>query len=106
MKRLVSYEDGIKTFVDKEKETWHWSYEYDDVDPHLDYSRALQNDPETWRRGVKKDMIHYGHVPPSILMKWHHDGVNINSARALVNMLNRPEWSYLKCVDKIHIAKE
>ena len=104
--RLLDYRDGIRTYVEKVGNQWNWQYEYDDVSANLDYSKSLQNDPETWKQGVKKDMIHYGHIPVAILMKWHHEGVNINSARELVNMLNRPEWRYLKCVDKVHVAKE
>lgn len=104
--RLLSHEDGIRTYIEKVGDTWNVKHEFDDVDVHLDYSRALQNEPEYWKEGVKKDMVHYAHVPPSILMKWHWMGVNINNARELVNMVNRPEWRYLKCVDKIHVAKE
>lgn len=104
--RLLSYEDGTRTYVEKVGDTWNWKIEHDDVDVHTDYSRALQNDPDYWKEGVKKDMVHYCHIPPSILMKWHFDGVNINNARALINMVNRPEWRYLKCVDKVVTAKE
>jgi hypothetical protein len=110
MKRLFSHEDGIKTFLETEKEgnkrTWNWSYEFDDVSANVDYSRGLQKEPDHWKEGVKKDMVHYAHIPPSILLKWHFEGVNINNPRALINRVNQREWSYLKCVDKVITAKE
>lgn len=104
--RLLDYTDGVKTYVEKVGDTWNWKYEYDDVSPSLDYSKGLQNEPEHWKQGVKKDMVHYCHIPVAILMKWHHEGVNINNPRALINMVNKREWRYLKCVDKVITAKE
>lgn len=106
MRRLLSHEDGIKTYFEQRGRGWHIEYEFDDVDANLEYSKSLQNDPETWKQGMKKDFVHYCHIPPSILLKWHLEGVNINNPRALVNMVNRREWRYLKCVDKVHVAKE
>lgn len=104
--RLLSHEDGIRTYVKSDGTNWEFKYEFDDVSTDLDYTADLRNNPDTWRNGVKNELVHYCHIPPSILLKWHFDGVNINNARELVNMVNRPEWRYLKCVDKVHVAKE
>jgi hypothetical protein len=32
-------------------------------------------------------------------------GVNIGDPKALIEMVNKPEWKYLKTTDKVHVAK-
>lgn len=72
----------------------------------IEASKALAKSDEHWDDGVKGGFLHYAHIPDSILFMWHTMGVNINEPGELFNMANRPEWRYLKCVDKIHVAKE
>ena len=106
--RLLDYDpmDGIRTYFSLgEKGEWRIRTEFDDVSPSLDYSRGLANQPQHWKHGVKKEFAHYAHIPNSLLFKWHTEGVNINDPKALVEMCNRREYSYLKTTDKVHIAK-
>ncbi len=115
MRRLLDYNplSGVRTYFhydptehkDPAKRSWGFEYEFDSVKPELEASKALQNDDDHWKEGVKNDMVHYAHVPDSILLKWYAMGVDINNEKELFAMVNKPEWRYLKCVSKIHIAK-
>jgi len=97
---------GIKTFISfGDKGEWQFRYEFPDIQNEIDISKSLQNDPDHWKKGVKNDVVHYAHIPDPILLKWHCEGVDIRDNKALFEMVNKPEWSYLKCVDKIHVAK-
>lgn len=110
MEKLLEYDpySGIKTYFSssgKNAQDWTFRYEFDDVQPHVDFSMGLQNDPEYWRNGVKNDRVHYAHIPDSLLLKWHTEGVNIKNPRALFEMVNRREYSYLKTTNKVHVPK-
>lgn len=95
-------------------ETWH---EYDhnekktiisykqDVQRGLDHSKALQNDPEAWKTGVKKDMALYAHIPDIVLLQWKKEGVDITDTQALFKMVNKPEYAYLRTTTKRHLAR-
>ena len=115
IRKLLDYDpvNGIKTFFrydpleskHAEERSWTFEYEAEDFAHEVEASKALQNDDDHWKDGVKDGMVHFAHIPNAILLKWHTMGVNINDAKELINMTNRPEWKYLKCVDKVHIAK-
>lgn len=97
--------NGVKTFISfGPKGEWQFRHEFPDVQNELDMNRDMRNG-DTWERGVKKDMVHFAHIPDALLFQWHCEGVDIRDNKALFDMVNKPEWSYLKCVDKIHKAK-
>jgi len=99
---------GTKTFFSshgKNLEDWTYRYEFASVAPELEGSRGLQKDRDHWKKGVKQGIVHYAHIPDSLLLKWHIEGVNINNKTELFAKVNSREYSYLKCVDKIHVAK-
>ena len=105
--RLLDYDhiNGIKTYFSShgpELNDWSFRYEFDDVSPEVEASKSLQTTDDHWKDGLKKDWLHYAHIPDSILLKWHSEGVNINDSKELVKMVNRREWRHLKCVDKTH----
>lgn len=109
--RLLDYDpiNGVKTFhssAGKAGEIWAIRQEFEDVSPEVDASRVLGNDPEHWKGGVKKSWLHYAHIPDSLLLNWHVQGININNPRELTRMVNRPEYAYLRCTgSKLHVAK-
>lgn len=111
-KRLLSYENGVKEWFHydvnqakhAEERKWGIEYEFDMPTAELEASKTLQNDPEHWKQGVKNEMVHYAHVPDAVLLKWHVMGVNINDPRECIKMVNKPEWRYLKCVEKVHLG--
>lgn len=95
---------GTKTFFSsggKRNEEWAYRQEFTDVSPEVDASRELQKDDDHWKKGVKDSWLHAAHIPDAILLKWHIMGVNINEPKELLQMVQRPEWRYLMCVDKV-----
>lgn len=99
---------GTRTYFSSEGKNlddWTFRYEFTSVAPELEASKALQNDDDHWKDGVKEGMIHYAHIPDSLLLKWHTEGVNIQNNAELFAKVNAREYSYLKCVDKIHVVK-
>lgn len=76
-----------------------------DLTPSLEWTKARRDDQDYWKGGVKREMAHYGHVPNDVLLKWHTMGVPIGDPNALVNMMNRPEWGYLKTTNKVVIGR-
>lgn len=96
--------NGIKTFFSssgKTGEIWNIRQEFEDVSHEVDASRELQKDDEHWKKGVKNGWLHAAHIPDAILLQWHLMGVNINEPKELLRMVQRPEWRYLCCTNKI-----
>lgn len=102
----ISYDavNGVTTFFSsdgKQGENWAIRHEFDDVSHEVDASRELQKDGDHWKKGIKNSWLHAAHIPDAILLKWHGMGVNINEPKELLCMVQRPEWRYLMCVDKV-----
>jgi hypothetical protein len=76
-----------------------------DAEPGLEWAKALAKEGDYWKQGVKNGRAHYAHIPNDVLLKWHSMGVNIGDPKALIEMVNKPEWKYLKTTDKVHVAK-
>lgn len=98
--------NGIKTFFSsegREGENWAIRQEFEDVSHEVDASRELQKDDDHWKDGVRTSWLHAAHIPDAILLQWHIAGVNINDPKELLRMVQRPEYRYLMCVDKVLI---
>ena len=106
--RLLDYDafTGIETWHDYDPLTKKTTIKsVGDAEPGLEWAKTLAKDDDYWKKGVKNDRAHYCHIPNAVLMKWHSMGVPISDPRALVSMVNRPEWSYLKVTNKVHVCK-
>lgn len=102
--RFFDYDpiSGIRTFMSTNKNgDWQFRHEFSDVSHEVDASKALATTDDHWNAGVKKDMVHYAHIPDAILFKWHCEGVDIRDSQELMKMVNKPEWAYLRCTGKI-----
>lgn len=73
-----------------------------DVSHEVEASRQMQNNDEFWKYGVKNEMALYAHIPAILLEKWMREGVDTNDTQALLKMVNKPEYSYLKTTTKVH----
>ena len=73
-----------------------------DTSANLEFSRGLQNDEDYWKQGVKNEMAHYAHIPNILLEQWMRMGVDVNDTDALIAMVNKPEYSYLRTTTKRH----
>jgi hypothetical protein len=71
-----------------------------DTTQNLEHSNSLRNDEDYWKKGVKNEMAHYAHIPNILLEKWANEGVDINDNQALFDMVNKPEYAYLKTTTK------
>lgn len=108
MRRFLEYDDfsGIMRWVDFDPATGMMTeYSYGDAQGAIDHATRLRNDPEHWKKGVKNNIAHYAYIPDIVLLKWHTMGVNLGNPDALVEMVNKPEWSYLKTTDKVVLAR-
>lgn len=94
---------GVTTYFSSDTgNDWTFTYKYDPVTYELDASKELAKTDDHWKDGVKKGWVHYCHIPDQIMHKWAVEGVNINDPKALLEMVNRPEYAYLKLTDKKH----
>jgi len=105
MKRLADYDPFTRTST---------FFEYDhltdtsiitsvqDVEAHLDWSKGLAKDDEYSKKGMKKEMWHYAHIPDSVMHKWLIEGVDINDTKELIRRVNTPDYAYLKVTSKKH----
>ena len=61
---------GISTWFDYEESTDRMILsDEQDVTPILEQARAMRNDGDYSRRGIKEDMWHYARIPLSILQE-------------------------------------
>lgn len=105
MKFLLDSGNGITRWMEYDYATdTTTEYAEQDFTPEIEATKSLQNDPEYWKDGVKNEFAHYGHIPVILLEKWSNEGVDINDMQALFQMINKPEYSYLKTTTKNHRA--
>lgn len=75
----------------------------------LDRNKALANDSDRTRKGIKEDWWHYATIPNVIIEKWLiEDGISVfkkEHAKRVFQKLNSPEYKYLKTTDKVHLPK-
>jgi len=69
---------------------------------HLRYTAALRNDPGYSKRGIKNDMLHTGHIPPEVVLRWQKEGFDVITAHPdeINKRLQRPEYAYLRTTDR------
>lgn len=77
-----------------------------DVTPILEMNKAMQNDGDVWKEGVKNSWAHYAQIPNIVIEKWLNEkGVNVynkDHQKAVFRLLNDPEYRYLKTTTKFH----
>ena len=105
-KRLFDVDpiSGITTYFEYDADTDETKliYQPSSVAANLEAAKSLKNDEEYTRKGMKNDMLHYAHIPDSILLKWHTEGVDIHDSRALLAKVNSPEYANLRVTTKYH----
>ena len=81
-----------------------------DVSRILEQNKALANNEEYTKQGIKKEMWNYAHIPTVVQLKWlvkygpENDPMKKGNEKLLFSLLNDPEWKYLKTTNKIHTA--
>lgn len=79
--------------------------EVQDIEPYLERNKALANDPEYKRKGIKDCWYHFASIPNSVLMeimqKHHIDWRNSDDLPKLEKILSTAEYKYLRTVNRI-----
>lgn len=103
MRRILDVVDGITTWHEYDPLTKETRlYMEGDAEPDIEFAKALAKSDDYTKKGMRNCWWHYCHVPNSVLLKWKSMGVDISRPENLVEMVNRPEWSYLKTTNKVH----
>ena len=99
---------GVETYVDQNEDSAFRIHYQQDVEPTIDYAKALRNDSLT-DSGIKRDMWHYASIPPVVIMKMRFEyGVDVfnrNHQKRLFELLNS-EFKYLKTTDLQHTVRD
>ena len=109
-KRILEYDPltAMTTYVDyiPETDTTVVHREQEDVNIILDANKAIQNDEQISKDGIKNGWWHYATIPNIIIEKWLNEfGVNVynkDHKKAVYRLLNQPEYRYLKTTTKMH----
>jgi len=109
MKRILDYDplSGITTTFDYIPETdTTVIHREQDVSLILDANKALQNDDDVTKKGIKKSWWHYAQIPNIVIEKWLNEhGVDVynkDHQKKVFKLLNDPEYRYLKTTSKYH----
>lgn len=70
VRTLFDYDEdsGVVTLTDEQ-----------DMDPFLEYAKAIRDNPEISKRGIKEDWWAYAIIPPVVQMEMLNKGINIMS---------------------------
>jgi hypothetical protein len=111
-KRVLDYDPytGVTTFFDYDHATDTTVVGHEqDVSLLLDVNKAMQNDTEYSRKGIKNEWWHYASIPAIIIQKWRDefgiDVFNKDHVKAVYKKLNDPEYRYLKTTAGFHMPK-
>ncbi len=108
-KRILDYDPqtAITTWFDYDPSTdeTHIGREQD-VSLILDINKAITNDEDISKAGIKSGWWHYAQVPNIIIEKWLNeygvDFYNKDHSKAVFKLLNDPQYRYLKTTTKMH----
>lgn len=107
MKKLLEYDDftGITSTFEQEESTGivHVSQSAD-VEGALEYTKALRNDEDYSKRGIKNEFWHYAHVPNIVLEQMIKRGLNPygpGMTKEIMKIIDR-DYPHLKVTTKHH----
>lgn len=111
-KRLLSHDPltGLMTWFSHDEETNETTIGYSaDSTPVLEVNKKLANDADYSKQGIKQEFWHYASIPVMVQMEWLiNKGVDIynpDHTKKVSELLNDPEYRYLKTTDKYHRMK-
>lgn len=113
LKRLVDYDplNRISTHFEYDELTDTTTLtRSQDSSPILEWNKALQNNEDYSKQGIKDSMWHYAQIPTMLIEKWlleeGLDVFNKNHAQRLFRKLNDPEFRHLKTTTKTHMVRD
>ena len=80
-----------------------------DSEPYLEANKRLANDDDYTKQGFKNEFYKYASIPPGVQLKFliEHgvDVYNKEHGKAVGDLVNKPEYRYLKTTAKYHKFK-
>lgn len=80
------------------------------IDSLLDGNKEMANDTAFTKRGMKKDWWKYASIPNVIILKWKNElGVDIfnrDHRKKMFQLINSPEYKFLKTTHATHAPKD
>lgn len=76
----------------------------EDVSHLLDKLKAMRNDEDYSRKGIKADLWHYATIPATVEMAMRNKGIDIydkNATKAILKEINM-NYPWLRATDKHH----
>ncbi len=74
--------------------------------PFIEQNKAMQNDADYSRNGIKQEFWRYASFPPGVQVKWLLEyGIDVwnrDHYDRITKKLEDPEWKYLKCTTAHH----
>lgn len=99
---------GMEHWVDQNEDDTVRHYQSQDVEPILDYAKAMRAEGAGEKNLRSFDMLHFATIPDVVIVKLLHEyGVNVfdrNDYPKLFKLLNG-EFAYLKTTNMVHTVK-
>jgi hypothetical protein len=70
---------GLETFTHLDGDLMHTTYKQD-IEQNIEMTRAMRNDDDYWRQGVKNGFVHVAHIPNVTVSELLKIGVNVYRA--------------------------
>ena len=112
MKRLLSTDPatGLMTWHEYDPATDETTISYSaDSTPILEKNKVLQNDADFSKKGIKQEFWMYAQIPVEVQLDFLiNKGVDINNrdhAKKMFQLINSPEYKYLKTTTGYHQPK-
>ena len=106
-RRLLDFDplSGVSCYMEVRGDTFTLTHEQD-VQPILDRNKADAADSDKTSRGMKQDWWKYASVPAIVEIEWMQKyGVDLGNPahkRKVFELLNHPDYKYLKSTSKHH----
>ena len=111
-KRLLSTDPvtGLMTWHEYDAATDETTISYSaDSTSILERNKALQNDTDFSKKGIKQEFWKYAEIPVEVQLDWLiNKGVDIanrDHAKKMFELVNSPEYKYLKTTAGYHRPK-
>lgn len=98
---------GLEHFVDQNEDEEERHHFQQDVQPVMDYAKALRNDGLT-DSGIKREFWHYAILPPVVILKLRYEyGIDVfkrDHQKRMMEIINR-DFPNCKTTNKMHTVK-
>jgi len=111
-KRLLDYNSitGLETWYSVDSDGTEIIEYTSDAEPILEVNKALQNETDHTKKGIKDGFWHYASIPAGVQMKWYvEEGIDVynkdHMPRVLKKLQDR-DYMHLKTTTKVHLRAD